>query len=172
MSCNPQSQIQTAVIDDTLTLAPITTSTALPNELIPTSTPALPTSTPMSGCVELLRQPWHLEGTGPQEAYEHDTDPNGLVGKSIIRITYDLHRLSALPDDASALIFDQPFGGAWHYVSLSNYGQNGFDGLQTVDIPLSAFSGLDLNVPIGTLHTRFWHTDNYAIDVSSIMACN
>ena len=90
----------------------------------------------------------------------------------MIKIAYDLHGLDVLPGDASALIFDQPFGGAWHYISLADYGQNGFDGLQTIDIPLSAFIDLDLDQPAGTLHTRFWHTENYVVDIVSIMACS
>lgn len=173
MGCSPRERVEPAIftqtpastiVADTLTDSP--TEIPVSNTLLP------PTNTPVPGCIELLKQSWRLEGTGPQEAYEHETDPKGLMGKSFIRITYDLHGLSAMPADASALIFDQPFGGAWHYISLSEYGQNGSNGSQTVDIPLSDFAELDISQPVGTLHTRFWHTENYVIDVTSVMACS
>jgi hypothetical protein len=114
---------------------------------------------------ELLSSAWHLAGTEAQEAYQ-SMDQNALQGKTTLRITYNLHGLSALGNDASAIIIDQ---NGWHYISLSNYGQNGKDGEQTVDIPLSDFSGLDLSSPVdGTIHTRFWNSDPYSVDITSI----
>lgn len=85
----------------------------------------------------------------------------------MLRITYNLHGLKALGGDASAIIFDQ---NGWQYISLSNYGKNGFNGVQTVDIPLSAFSGLNLNANVGTLHTRFWYNKSFVVDIKSIVA--
>jgi hypothetical protein len=137
-----------------------------------TSTPtASPTSTrtptPASGDIELLTSgTWHLVGNnGDVQAYQ--SIPAGvLAGKTTVRVTYDLHRLQALGNDASAIIFDQ--GGNWHYISLSTFGQNGKDGLQTADIPLSAFPGLDLAQSVGTLHTRFWYGGPFTVDITSI----
>lgn len=140
----------------------------------PSSTPTLtatststPTQTP-SVCVgtELLTQPWLLSGSnGAAELYQ-SIPSNALQGKTTLRITYNLRGLNALGNDASAIIFDQ---NGWQYISLSNYGQNGLNGVQTVDIPLSHFSVLDLSQPVGTLHTRFWHGSTYAVDITSIM---
>src|SRR5581483_9607821 len=120
-----------------------------------------------AGPVALLPQPWHLAGQdGADEAYQ-DIDPDALQGKDTLRVTYDLHGLDALGGDASALIFDQ---GDWRYVSLSDYGHNGLDGVQTVDIPLSDFAGLDPAQPVGTLHVRFWHQGPFQVDILSVVA--
>ena len=85
----------------------------------------------------------------------------------MVRITYDLHGLNALPGDASAIIFDQ---GGWQYISLSDYGQNGLNGSQTVDIPLADFMNLDLGQPVEGLHTRFWYSTAFTVDITSIVA--
>jgi hypothetical protein len=131
-----------------------------------TPTPTSASSIPVSG-VELLSPPWHLVGNnGAAEAYQ-SINPNVLQGKNMLRITYDLHRLNALGGDASAIIFDQ---NGWRYISLSNYGQNGRNGVQVVDIPLSHFSGLDISQPVGMLHTRFWYGSPFAVDITSIIA--
>jgi hypothetical protein len=124
------------------------------------------TSTPTGG-VELLTRPWHLTGkNSAAEAYQI-VAPNVLQGKNTLRITYDLHGIQALGGDASAIIFDQ---NGWQYISLSNYGKNGFNGVQTVDVPLSAFTGLNPNANVGTLHTRFWYSKSFVVDITSIVA--
>jgi murein DD-endopeptidase MepM/ murein hydrolase activator NlpD len=131
----------------------------------PTPTPTI-TPTPVSG-VELLSQPWHLTGNnGADEKYQN-ISTNALNGKTKIRVTYDLHGLSALGGDASAIIFDQ---GDWRFVGLANYGQNGYNGTQTVEIPLSDFANLNPNANVGTLHTRFWASGAFTVDITSIKA--
>ncbi len=120
-------------------------------------------NTPSAG-TELLSAPWNLVGNnGANEKYQSIAS-NALAGKTTVRVTYNLHGLNALGGDASALIFDQ---NGWRYVSLSNYGQNGLNGSQTVDIPISAF-GLDLSQPVGTLHTRFWYGGAFTVDITSV----
>lgn len=122
------------------------------------------TVAPPSGGTELLTSAWNLTGNnGASERYQSIAS-SALAGKTTLRITYNLHGLQALGGDASAIIFDQ---NGWKYVSLSGYGQNGLDDSQTVDIPLSAF-GLDLNQPVGTLHTRFWFGAAFTVDITSI----
>lgn len=147
---------------DAVTLTAGSTPTPTPT---PTVTPT-PTATPAPS-VELLPSPWNLTGNnGASELYQ-SCDPGILAGKTTVRITYNLHGLQALGGDASAIIIDQ---NGWHYISLSDYGQNGLDGSQTVDIPLSAFSGLDLTQPIdGTIHTRFWYGSQFTVDITSII---
>ena len=130
------------------------------------SAPA-PVPAPTSECGELLPTPWHLEGINAQEKYQSIAS-TALQGKANLKITYNLHGLKALGGDASAIIFDQ---SGWRYISLSNYGQNGLNGAQTVTIPLSAF-GLNLSQSVGTLHTRFWYSSNFVVDISSIAACS
>ena len=126
-----------------------------------------PAPAPATSCTELLPTAWHLEGINAQEKYQSIAS-TALQGKTSVKITYNLHGLKALGGDASAIIFDQ---SGWRYISLSNYGQNGLDGVQTVTIPLSAF-GLNLSQSVGTLHTRFWYSSNYVVDISSIAACS
>lgn len=155
-------------------VTPTATSTNMPVPPTTTSTatnmPAVtPTATPTIGGseVELLTQPWHLVGNnGAAEAYQ-SIPPNVLQGKNMLRVTYNLHGLKALGADASAIIFDQ---NGWRYISLSNYGQNGKDGVQTANIPLSAFPGLNPNASVGTLHTRFWYSKQFVVDITSIVA--
>ncbi|GIH24706.1 hypothetical protein Aph01nite_30160 [Acrocarpospora phusangensis] len=118
--------------------------------------------------VELLPEPWHLTGSnGADEEYQ-EFDPGLLEGKTVLRVTYDLHGLQAIGGDASAIIFDQ---GGWRFASLADYGQNGHDGEQTVDIPLADFDGLDLGEPTeGMLHTRFWYGSPFTVDILSVRA--
>jgi hypothetical protein len=119
--------------------------------------------------VELLSQPWNLTGSaGAAEKYQ-EIDPNILVGKDTLRVTYNLNGLKSLTGDASALIIDQ---NGWNYVSLSNYGFNGATTSQTVDIPLSNFGALNPNLPVGTLHTRFWYSGTFNVNITSIIAYN
>lgn len=146
----------------TPTNTPTPTSTPTPT---PTGTPT-PTPTP-SGGTELLSSPWYLSGNnGADEEYQ-SISSSALSGKDYIRVTYNLHGLTALGGDASAIIFDQ---NGWKFVSLSNYGTNGYDGEQIVDIPLDDFTGLDPESSVGTLHTRFWYGSAFTVDITSIKA--
>jgi hypothetical protein len=115
---------------------------------------------------ELLSAPWDVvdEDGGSEERYQAISS-SVLAGKTTLRITYDLNGLTALPGDASAIIFDQD---GWKYISLSNYGVNGLDGIQTVDIPLSAFTGLNLTTGSTMIHTRFWYETGFDVDILSI----
>lgn len=138
-----------------------------PATATPTNTPTnTPTATPADTGTELLTAPWHLSrGNGGSVDLYQSVAPNALVGKTSVQITYNLHGITALTGDASAVIFEQ---AGWHYISLSNYGQNGLNGSQTVTIPLSAFSGLNTNGTIDTLHTRFWYNTGFTVDITSV----
>ncbi len=86
--------------------------------------------------------------------------------KSSITLTYDLHGLCALGNDASAIIFDQ---NGWRFISLSDYGENCKDGEQTVVISLSDFPNLDTNADLtGSIHTRFWYGGLFMADINSV----
>lgn len=115
----------------------------------------------------ILNSPWKISAdSGAVEKYQ-SVDPSALLGKNVLRIAYNLHGLCLLSGDASAIIFDQPLG-VWHYVSLSNYGKNCFDGNQTVDIPLSDFGGLNTSVSTNLFHVRFWYDKQFALDISTV----
>ncbi len=129
---------------------------------------------------QLLARPWLLKMSDPQGAREcyQNINPNVLQGRTTLRVTYNLHGMHAAGQDASALVIDQGSndscvnrpGCRWHYVSLSDYGENGYDGVQTANIPLSAFPGLDLSQPPnGVVHARFWASISFTIDIQSIV---
>jgi cell division septation protein DedD len=146
-------------------IPPTATSSPTPTLSSPSPTPTI-TPTPSSTIMkELLTQPMHLVGNnGAAEQYQN-IDANALNGENMLRVTCDLHGLSPLGGDASALIFDQ---NGWQYVSLSNYLTPGVNGLQTVDIPLTDFSGLNPNTSVGTLHSRFWYSGAFSVDITSV----
>jgi len=161
------------------------------NNLQPTSPPNTSADTPTPntvvnscheiGGLELLSEHWRLEAENGDAQMYQELDPNVLQGKTMLSVTYDLHGLMIREGerkDESAIIFDQP---TWFVVSLANYGKNGLDGEQTVFIPLSDFIGLpdvpsgvvggahlNLNISIGTLHTRFWRAEHFVVDITSI----
>lgn len=131
------------------------------------STIALITTLLVGTSPNLLTTPWHLIGSGSAAKASQVITSNSLNNQSSMTITYDLHGLCASGGTYSAIIFDQ---GGWKYTSLSNYGTNCFNGSQTVTIPLSDF-GVDTTKNLdqgGTLHTQFWASGNYTVDISSI----
>ncbi len=116
----------------------------------------------------LLTSPWHFIGNnGAAENYQ-DIPANALNGYDTLQLNYDLHGLCLLDGDASAIIFEQPSGGSWHYVSLSNYGKNCYDGKQDIQIPLSKFSGLNTNYPVGEFHARIWSDHKFQVDIINV----
>jgi hypothetical protein len=161
------------------------------NNLQPTSSlnPSVDTPTPNTvikscneiGGAELLSKPWHLEAENGDAQMYQELDHKALQGKTMLSVVYNLHGLRVREGerkDESAIIFDQPY---WFVVSLANYGKNGLDGEQMVLIPLSDFVGLpdvpsgvvggahlNINAPIGTLHTRFWRAEHFVVDITSI----
>lgn len=116
---------------------------------------------------ELLTSPWQfVMNNGDSQKYVTPA-ANVLNGKVSLTVTYDLNGTCLLGGDASALIFDQ---SGWKYVSLSNYGQNCYDGEQIVTIPLSAFTGLNTASNITpSFHARFWKGTGgpYTVDITS-----
>lgn len=126
------------------------------------------TTTAWASDTELLTAAWNFVITTSGDSQKYQSIPqNSLNGKESLRLTYDLNGACILGGDASAIIFDQPVNQTWRYVSLSNYGQNCYDGEQVVTIPLSDFSGLNTANAVGTFHGRFWLNSAYNIVISS-----
>jgi len=191
-ACAPSEQAIQEAIAKTLTAAPTqvvqqpTSTPPQPTEALPTETATIVPSPTAKSCaevngVELLTTPWHLEGNNSSSEAEQKIDPNVLEGKTTLLITYDLHGLTIHEGDRkdeSAIIFDQPH---WYVISLTNYGQNGLDGEQTIEAPLSDFIGLpdapsgtpggtplNLEQPVNILHARFWNGSHFVIDITSV----
>lgn len=191
-ACAPSEQAIQEAIAKTQAAAPTpivdqateTSASLQPTEALPTNT-IIPSATAKScsdvNGVELLSEPWHLEGDNGSSEAEQEIDSNILQGKTSLLITYNLHGLVIREGDRkdeSAIIFDQPH---WYVISLANYGQNGLDGEQTIDLPLSDFIGLpdvpsgtpggtplNLEQPVNMLHARFWNSSHFVIDITSV----
>jgi len=136
----------------------------------------------------ILSSFWHLEANGEaDEKWMDFPDDDILKGKYALRITYNLHghkfQEGENKNDAS-VVLTQP---NWYGVSLASgyYGENGLDGIQTVDIPLLDFvelpnakegieggQPLDLNEPVSSIRARFWHRGPFVVEITSISTCD
>lgn len=147
---------------------------------------ALPTLIAELLCSEnILSHPWRLEASGMAVEDSKDfSDQYILKNMDVVRVTYNLHGLIAQEGDRkndSVIVFNQP---NWFGVSLSNYGENGLDGIQSVDIPIIDFMELpdpergilggrhlDLTEPISSIRARFWHRDYFLVEIIEINFC-
>jgi hypothetical protein len=145
--------------------------------VIPTPTPsptASSSSTPTGG-TELLSNPWSLSGNNGAAEQDEPIDANTLQGMQAVQVTFNLHGTSfGNGDDEASVVFVQ--NGDWRAANvIVNGGQNGLDGSQTLTIPLSAFhkvgdssTVLDPMQPVSNLHARFWNTNAFTVDITSI----
>ena len=159
---------QSGTTTQTVPAGPPATAFACPQSAAPAAT---------SGGGELLRTPWRVHGPPSQECYQ-GVATNAIMNATNLRITEDLHGATALGADAAIIVLDQGSddkcvnapGCRWHFVSIANYGRNGFDGQQTVTVPLSAFPGLDRSQPLdGILHMRWWSQSPFTVDILSVV---
>lgn len=114
----------------------------------------------------VIAQNWKLAAS--REASERfitlrRTLPQGTESLTMI---VDLNGACLLPDDASAVVFDQPAGN-WRFVSLINYVENCYSGTQRVSIPIADF-GLDIHSPVDNFHMRMWLDNPYQIMVHEV----
>src|SRR5687767_14105828 len=103
-ACGPSEEAIQEAISQTLTAAPTPLIEQPTSEPIQPTEPAATTAataipiSPAPSCsevngVELLAQPWHLEGdNGDAQAYQ-EVEPLVLQGKDTLSITYNLHGL-------------------------------------------------------------------------------
>ncbi len=133
----------------------------------------------------ILSHPWRLEASGMAAEDAKDfSDQYVLKNMDIVRVSYNLHGLMAQEGERkndSTIVFNQP---NWFGVSLSDYGENGLDGIQSVDIPIINFMELpdpergivggrhlDLTEPISSIRARFWHRDYFLVEIIEINFC-
>jgi hypothetical protein len=122
-----------------------------------------------SEMTEVLPSPWNLQaeqGDAVAEVYRYQEI---LSGKDTLRITYNLHGMNALPGLNSTVSFSQ--NNVEKSISLAEYGQNGYEGWQTIDVPL-ADVGYDPTLPVdqGNFWTHFWYGSPYHVEISGIKA--
>jgi hypothetical protein len=133
--------------------------------------------------------PWYLEETnGPDEDWIDFSDQFILKDKDSIRITFNLHGLMAQEGERkndSTVVLTQH--DSWYGISLINsryQGQNGLDGEQTIDVPISDFvelpnpdkdiiggAPLDLNEPVTSIRARFWYHDHFFVEITGLSLC-
>jgi hypothetical protein len=168
-------------------------STGGANSPSPTSAPPIMPSTLVGRTVvcsaNVLPQPWHLEAaSGADEKFYDALNQGAFQGKNSVRVTYNLHGVVfgiGARRDESAIVLMQPNLPTWYVVDLAQYGTNGSNADQVVDIPLSDFIGLpddpshtpggghlDLAQPVTTVRARFWNTRHFIVDIISIQPCN
>lgn len=92
---------------------------------------------------------------------------NLYKGFESIEVELDVHGATLIGGDASAFGFDV---GGWRYVSLSDYIVQGFDGWQTITIPIADLvtAGLSVDAIASFLLLRIWHNNVVTVDISKI----
>ena len=119
--------------------------------------------------VELLQAPWQFVGNKEIKEKSQSLDPNSLLNKDVLRITFDLHGVCLLNGEASAISIIA-IDGQTHTVSLARYAKNCFDGEQYAAIPFRDFIKEDNLPQINVIKAQFWYPTFYSIDISSITA--
>jgi hypothetical protein len=182
----PQASSEIRFATEEPTLIPTYTSYPI---YTPPFQPTRPPTIAFGICSDnLLPVQWHLEAIdNADEASIDFSNQYILKGKYGLRITYNLHGLTAQIGDRkndSVVVFTQP---DWYGISLANpnYGTNGLDGEQTINVPLSDFvelpnpdlqivggKPLDFNAPVSSIRARFWHSGHFIVDIISIEVCS
>ena len=72
--------------------------------------------------------------------------------------------------DASSLTIIPKDSEKKYSISFAEYGQNCLDGLQTIEIPLSSFEGLNPDQQIQAITARFWYPTYYNVEIKNAVA--
>ncbi|HSX39747.1 MAG TPA: PIG-L family deacetylase [Candidatus Saccharimonadales bacterium] len=131
-------------------------------------------STASTGLELLIDGAWSLSGNNGSSEYDIGIPSTSLVGMYSVQVTLNLHGTTfGNGDDEASIIFIQ--SGQWIGANLTSYVRNGYNGTQTVTIPLSAFHKigdstirLDTTKPVSDLHARFWNRSIFTVDISSV----
>ncbi len=113
---------------------------------------------------------WILSGSKSIAIKTQNLSLNALRGKNMLNITYNLHGLCVMSGDASSISIHPKNSGKKYSISFAEYGQNCYDGLQTIEIPLSLFEGLDPNQQIQSIEARFWYPTYYNVEIKNAVA--
>jgi len=111
-------------------------------------------------------QNWRLTGTKSISERTNPVASKILSNKNTLRVTYNLHGLCVLEGNASSLSFIEKDTNKKYSVSLSDYGKNCSNSLQTVDIPLSHFE-FPKDTKVKSIIASFWYPTQYEVDIQS-----
>lgn len=118
--------------------------------------------------ITLIPSMWTAQGDKTVSDYAIAVVPANLKRFNTIVVTYNTNGLCLLNGRASNIAFERPKTQSSYEVSLANYGKNCFDGLQTVEIPMSDF-GNPTDVMMSTrFHVSFWHQSQYSVDIKQV----
>lgn len=113
---------------------------------------------------------WLLSGSKSIVTKSQILSSNVLRGKNMLNITYNLHGLCAMSGEASLLTIIPKNSNKKYSISFAEYGQNCYDGEQTIEIPLSNFYGLDPNQQIKSIEAQFWYPTYYNVKIKEAIA--
>ncbi|MFC1722160.1 PIG-L family deacetylase [Patescibacteria group bacterium] len=129
----------------------------------------------LSSTGELLTEgTWTLSGSNGSEEEDKQIPTNSLLNKKFVEVDFNLHGSEfGYGSDEASVIFIQ--NSSWYAANIVSYAENGKDGFQTITIPLSDFhkigdASADLNLTgsVSSLHTRFWNSNDFTVDLTSI----
>jgi hypothetical protein len=118
---------------------------------------------------------WQLVGDNGDAQQDETLPADTLSGMGSAQVTFDLHGATfGTADDEASIVFVQ--NGQWFCANvIVNGAQNGYDGSQTLTIPLNQFHQFGTSTPLDTtqavsnLHTRFWNSGAFTVDITSIV---
>lgn len=113
---------------------------------------------------------WTLSGSKSIAAQSQVLSYDALKNKNMLNISYNLHGLCVMSGDASSLTIIPKESNKKYSITFAEYGQNCFDGVQTIEIPLSNFDGLDPNELIQSIEARFWYPTYYNVEIKNLSA--
>ncbi len=115
---------------------------------------------------KIIPSTWIAEGNKSVADYAVTIFPANFENKNSLTLTYDLHGLCLLGGRASTIYFERPKTEEIYEVSLSKYGQNCYDGLQTVHIPFQDFGDPEKIKQTTRFRLAFWYQAQYRIEIS------
>ena len=118
----------------------------------------------------ILINNWLLKGSKSIDTKSQILSSHVLRGKNMLNITYNLHGLCVMNGKASSITIYPKNSNNKYSISFAEYGQNCYDGEQTVEIPLSNFEGLNPNQKVQSIEAQFWYPTYYNVEIKSAIA--
>jgi len=119
--------------------------------------------------VSLLNN-WSLSGSKSIATQSQNLSFDALKDKNMLNISYNLHGLCVMSGDASSLTIIPKDSEKKYSITFAEYGQNCYDGIQTIEVPLSNFEGLNPDQQIQSITARFWYPTYYNVEIKNAVA--